>query len=44
MQLNNSESIVFNTCVPEFLTRPSLKFDDLCILNKLIVQKYELVL
>jgi len=41
MQLNNS-SIVFKTCVPEFLTRPSFNFDDLCMFNKLVVQKYKL--
>jgi len=41
MQLNNS-SIVFKTGVPEFLTRPSFNFDDLCMFNKLVVQKYEL--
>jgi len=41
MQLNNS-SIVFKTYVPELLTRPSFNFDDLCMFNKLIVQKYEL--
>jgi len=43
MQLINS-NIVFKTCVPEFLTRPTFNFDGLCTFNKLVVQKYELVL
>ena len=43
MQLNNS-SIVFKTCVPEFLTRPTINFDGLCSFNELFVQNYELVL
>jgi len=43
MQLINS-SIVFKTCVPELLTRPTFNVDGLCTFNKLVVQKYELVL
>jgi len=43
MQLINS-SIVFKTCVPEFLTRSTFNFDDLCTFKKLVVQKYESVL
>ena len=43
MQLKNS-SIVFITCGPEFLTRPTFNVDGLCTFYKLVVQKLELVL